>query len=70
MKRNFNNQKGFITKLIVIIIALVAIKYYFHFDLLAYLKTPEAQKVIGPVVNAIKAFYSWVDDIFRNHILN
>jgi hypothetical protein len=63
-----NTQDGFIVRILLIIVALVAIKYYYHFDVLAYLKTPEAQKVIGPVWNAIKAVYFWVDGLFKNHL--
>ncbi len=61
-----NDNKGFIGKIIVIVIALVFVKYAFHFDVLEYLKTPEAQKVIGPIWTAIKAFYAWADNLVRS----
>ena len=55
-------------KIVLIIIALVLLKYVFHFDLIEYLKGPQAQKVIGPIWNAIKAFYDWLDTLVRNWV--
>ena len=63
-----NSQRGFIGKIVLVIVAIVALKYYFHFDLLTYIKTPEAEKVIQPVWGAIKAVYQWVDGIVRGFV--
>ncbi len=64
MKRN----EGFILKIVLIIVALVLLKYFLHFDVIEYLKTPQAQKVIGPIWTAIKAFYNWLDTLVRGWV--
>ena len=59
MKRN--KTGGFITKIVLIIIALIALKYYFHFDVLEWLKSQEGQKIIGPLITFTKNFYNYLD---------
>lgn len=54
------NNKGFITKIIVIVVALVALKYYLDFDIVEWVKSPTGQKIVGPVWNFIKAGYEIV----------
>lgn len=67
MKNNKTNE-GFVVKILLIIVAIVILKYYFDFDILEYLKSPQAQKVIVPVWGAIKSVYFWVDEIVRGWV--
>ncbi|GEM_PF-2890535 len=62
------NNRGFIAKIVLIIVALIALKYLFHFDVIEYLKSPQAQKYIGPVWSIIKSFYNWLDDLVRGWV--
>lgn len=62
-RRKSNNQKGFVTTIVLIIVALVALKYAFHFDLVEYLKSPEPQSIISKIINWIKLIYNWIDKI-------
>jgi hypothetical protein len=59
-------ERGFIGKILLIIVALFALKYYLHFDLLEWAKSPEGQSLIAPLVEIIKHFYVWADGIVRN----
>ncbi len=61
MKQN----EGFIIKIVLIVIALVLLKYFFHFDVLEYLRSPQAQKIIQPVWHVILSFYNWLDNFVR-----
>ena len=64
MKRD----QGFIMKIVLIIVAIVALKYFFHIDVLAWLKTPAAHKIIDPLWDATKAFYSWLDALVKGWV--
>jgi hypothetical protein len=59
---------GFIGKMILLIVAIIALKYYFHFDIVEFFKTPEAQKFIGPIWNGIIAFYNLLDTLVKRII--
>ncbi len=65
MKRN---QDGYIVKIVLIVVALVAVKYYFHFDIVEWYNSPTGQKYVGTIWEAIKAFYMWVDQLFRSKL--
>ena len=54
-------KQGFVKTVILIIIALIALKYAFHFDVIEYLKSPGPQKIITDVWNWIKSAYNWLD---------
>lgn len=60
------NNEGFIKKIILIVIALIALKYYLGFDLLEWAKSPEGQSFIAPVIQIIKSFYVWADGVVRS----
>lgn len=64
MKRNLNKNSGYITRIVLIIIALVFIKYYFDFDVVEWFKTPKIQKYVDLVWQATKNTYNWFDKIF------
>jgi hypothetical protein len=61
-----SNQDGFIGKILLVIVALLAVKYYLHFDLLEWAKSPEGQSVIAPLIQIIKSFYVWADGVVRS----
>ena len=62
-KCQLNNQKGFVTTIVLIIVALVALKYALHFDFGEYLKSPGPQATINKIINWIKLIYNWIDKI-------
>ena len=51
MTHNIHMNKGFIKEILIIIIALVALKYFWHIDVVGYLSD-------GPVAKVL----SWVGD--------
>lgn len=58
-------QDGYIIQIVVIVIALVFIKYYFEFDIVEWYNSPTGQKYVGTIWNLIKDFYTWVDNYVR-----
>ncbi len=69
MKKENTKGKGggVILKGILIIAAILALKYFLHFDLIAWLKSPQGQNIIQPIWTGIKNFYFWLDGLFRSH---
>ncbi len=61
-------NQGFITKILLIVIALIALKYYLDFDLIGWIKSPSGQKVVGPIWSVIKNFYNWLDILVRGWV--
>lgn len=64
MKKN----QGFIMKIVIIIIALIAVKYYFQFDIVEWYNSESGQKYVGWIWTMIKDFYNWVDNYARTNI--
>lgn len=60
-----NTQDGFIGKVLLVIVALLTAKYYFHFDILEWAKSPEGQSFVAPLISIIKDFYVWADSVVR-----
>jgi hypothetical protein len=56
-----NKNSGFVMQIILIIIALVLVKYIFHFDIVQWFQTPGPQKVLQTVWGYITDIYNWVD---------
>lgn len=69
MQKNLRKRGdgGYIKQVILIVVALVAVKYIFHIDIVAWYNSPEGQKYAGTVWNLIKDFYFWVDSLFRKY---
>ncbi|HEY4509341.1 MAG TPA: hypothetical protein VJC13_03665 [Candidatus Paceibacterota bacterium] len=67
MKTN-NNQRGFIIKIILLIVAIIALKYFFHFDIIEWIKSPKVQETIKPFVTILKNIYDWLDNFVRGII--
>ncbi len=65
-----NKNEGFILKIVIIIVALVALKYVLHFDLIEWLKTDTAKGIYMPIWSGIKNLYFWIDSLFRSHAAN
>jgi hypothetical protein len=61
-------ERGFIKTVILIVAALLAVKYVFHFDIVVWYNSPNGQKYVQPVWNIIKSFYSWADNTVRKYI--
>ncbi len=64
MKIN-DSQRGFITKIILLIVAVIALKYFLHFDIIDWFKSPKVQEGIKPVLDIIKNIYAWLDNFVR-----
>jgi hypothetical protein len=68
MKSNTNKQKGFVLKIVLIVVALVFVKYYFDIDIVEWYKSPSGQKYVGWIWTMIKDFYNWVDNYARTKV--
>lgn len=64
MRKN-RMDRGFVSKIILIIIALVAIKYYYHFDIIEWIKSDQGQKIIDPLVTFSKNAYAFIDNLVK-----
>lgn len=56
-------DRGFVVRILLVIVALIALKYYFHFDLIEWIKSEQGQKIIGPVWSIVKSVYYWLDGL-------
>lgn len=63
-----NKRGGFIGKIILLIIAVIALKYLLHFDLVEWFKSDQAQAIIQPAYSFFKIFYGWLDNIVKTFI--
>jgi hypothetical protein len=68
MQNNIQADRGFIMKIVVIVIALVFVKYYFDIDIVEWYKSPAGQKYVGWIWTMIKDFYNWVDNYARTKV--
>lgn len=59
------DQKGFITKILVIIAALIALNFFFDINVFEILKTQAAQEILQPIIKVVKVIYYWLDGIVR-----
>lgn len=59
-------NRGFIGRIILLIIAVIALKYFLNFDIIEWLKSPEVQAVLMPIINFFKNIYLWFDNFVRN----
>ena len=62
------NDDGFIAKIVLIIIGLIAVKYYFHFDIIEWIKSDQGQKIFAPIVNYTKTFYNVLDNLVKGWV--
>lgn len=62
---NSQGERGFIGRIILLIIAIIALKYFLDFDLIAYLKSPEFQNKIQPIIDFLTKIYNWLDTVVR-----
>lgn len=60
------NNRGFIGRIILLIVAIIALKYFLDFDIIEWIKSPEVQEVIVPIINFFKSIYFWLDNFVRN----
>ena len=64
---NKNNQ-GFVLKIVLIIVAIIALKYYFQFDVIEWLKSPEIRAIWEPLWLFVVRFYNWLDALVRGWV--
>ncbi|OHA92958.1 MAG: hypothetical protein A3H52_02785 [Candidatus Zambryskibacteria bacterium RIFCSPLOWO2_02_FULL_39_26] len=62
------NNKGFVWKIIIIIAALIALKYYFQFDFIEWLKSPAVRAFWEPIWNLFVRLYQWLDVLVRGWV--
>ncbi len=62
------NDEGFIAKIVLVVIALITLKYYFHFDVIEWLKSDKVQTFISPAITAVKSFYSYMDNLVKGWV--
>jgi hypothetical protein len=58
-----------VTSIILIIIALVAVKYAFHFDIVEYWKTPQVQGYVHSIETWAKGLYDWLDKTVAHYVV-
>lgn len=58
-------DQGFIMKIVLLIVAVIALKYFLHFDLIEWIKSEKVQEAVQPVVSFIKSIYYWLDNFVR-----
>lgn len=54
------DNKGFIKLIILVIIGLVVLKFFFSFDVIDYLKTPEVQSFFSKVKEVIIVVWNFI----------
>ncbi|MCX6701976.1 MAG: hypothetical protein NTX96_02150 [Candidatus Zambryskibacteria bacterium] len=59
------NNQGFIGRIILLIIAVIALKYFLNFDIIDWFKSPEGQKIIQPLVIFLTNIYKWLDGFVK-----
>lgn len=63
---NSINERGFIGRIVLLIIAVIALKYFLNFDIIEWFKSPKAQEIIQPTINFIKTVYDWLDGLVKS----
>lgn len=63
-----SNSGGYIMEIVLILVALIFIKYYFNFDIVAWIKSPGPQKIIQGIWSYIKGAYNWLDGLGAKYI--
>ncbi len=69
-----NNRKpipknqGFVTRIVLVIVAIIAIKYYYHFDTIEFIKSDKVQAVIQPIIHNVVTFYNWLDNLVKGWV--
>jgi hypothetical protein len=63
--KKIENNKGFIGRIILLVLGVIALKYFLNFDLIAYFRSPEFQTMIQPLVDILTQIYNWLDMVVR-----
>ncbi len=61
-------ERGFIMRIVLVIIALIALKYYFHFDVLEWLNSQEGKAIVGPLITFVKNLYAYLDTLVKGWV--
>jgi hypothetical protein len=65
MKTN-NNQDGFIGRIILLIIAVIALKYFLNFDIIEWAQSPAVVSAVQPLLSVFIKIYQWLEYVIRN----
>lgn len=60
-----SSQKGFIKTMIIIVIALIFVKFYFHIDPITFFTSSQFLEVIKTFKLFFISFYNWLDGIIK-----
>jgi len=60
MNKELNRDSGFVTAIVLIIIALVALKYLYNFDIVTYIKSPQSQSILSRAIKYFEIFRTWL----------
>jgi ABC-type phosphate transport system permease subunit len=55
-----NQNSGFIYKIVLVIVALVLLKYFLNFDVIEFFRSPSFQNFFGPIWQNVKNVWSAV----------
>lgn len=58
---NHTQQSGLLKEIVLIIIALILLKFFFHFDIVAYLKSAQFHQILATLKMWWNQFYTWLD---------
>ncbi len=53
-------------KIVLLIAAIIALKVFLDFDLIAWVQSEAVMQYVRPVTDWIKEAYYWLDDFVRN----
>ncbi len=59
-------NKGFIGRIILLIAAIIALKYFLNFDIIEWLRSSKAQELIQPTITFFKTIYVWLDGLVKS----
>ena len=59
------SKKGFILKIIIIIVALIALGIYFRIDIVGIIKKPETQNILKGLWNGLRATFNYLKSLLH-----
>lgn len=62
------SESGFIKQILLVIIALIALKYFLHFDVIEWIKSDQGQKIFGPIVRFTINTYNFIDSLVKGWV--
>ena len=63
-----NKERGFIAKILIVVVAIIFIKYYFRIDIIGWFQSGAGRSVWEPVWNLFVKIYMWLDVLVRGWV--